>query len=434
MLPRPPLRRLAPPLRGRATFPRGAAARAGLLALIVVGLLWPTLARAHSPTFAVYSKYEGTTSGRSIAFVFALDKTAVLSLLERDAAQRKVELAEISGYGAFFSKYLFDRFSVSNGGASCGHPDALGRFFWDDATNRVVAVTKFVCATELGDLQIRSLVTHDMPVPHELVGDLQHGGALVRHFFRGDDVEAHVDLASLPASGVVAPPPPHLRNRFAYVTVPDETRRYDDLVRAELGAEAPGERPVDVHPAATIVHFVGEGIRHIFTGYDHILFIVTLILSVSYWRQLAITVSAFTAAHSVTLALATLGWVTLPARLVEPLIAASVLFVALDAVLRPNASTRAPIAFVFGLIHGFGLSNVLRDLGLSGRELAPALLGFNLGVEVGQLLIVAPLFALLLVMRKDAKAYARLRGAVAGGVALVAVFWIVLRVREALVG
>ncbi len=88
----------------------------------------------------------------------------------------------------------------------CQHPDALGRFFWDDATSRVVAVTKFACATELGDLQIRSLVTHDMPISHELVGDLQHGGALVRHFFRGDDVEAHIDLAALLASGVVEPP------------------------------------------------------------------------------------------------------------------------------------------------------------------------------------------------------------------------------------
>jgi hydrogenase/urease accessory protein HupE len=404
-----------------------------LLALILVGSLWTSVARAHSPTFAVYSKYEATTSDRSIAFVFALDKAAVSSLLERDAAHHKVELAEISEYGAFFSRYLFDRFSVSNGGDPCRHPDALGRFFWDDATKRVVAVTKFVCETELGDLRIRSLVTHDMPVSHELVGDLQHGGALVRHFFRGDDVEAHVDLASLPASGVVEPAL-HMRNRFAYVTVPDQIRRYDGLAQAELGAELPGERPALVHPAATVLHFVGEGIRHIFTGYDHILFIVTLILSVSTWRRLAITVSAFTAAHSVTLALATLGWVTLPSRIVEPLIAASVLVVALDAIVRPNASTRAPMAFAFGLIHGFGLSNVLRDLGLSGRDLAPALLGFNLGVEAGQLIIVGPLFALLLVMRRHGKQYARLRGAVAGGVALVAVCWIVLRVREALIG
>jgi hydrogenase/urease accessory protein HupE len=408
-------------------------ARAAFLAVLLVASLWASVAGAHSPTFAVYSKYEGTTSGRSVAFVFALDKAAVASLLERDVAHREVKAGEIADYGAFFSRYLFDRFSVSNQGAACQHPDALGRFFWDDATNRVVAVTKFVCASELGDLRIRSLVTHDMPIPHELVGDLQHGGALVRTFFRGDDVEAHVDVAALPATGVIEPPV-RLRNRFAYVTVPDQNRRYEALAQAELGAELPDERPVDVHPAATVTHFVGEGVRHIFTGYDHVLFIVTLILSVRSWRQLAITVSAFTAAHSVTLALATLGLVTLPARLVEPLIAASVFLVAIDAVLRPDARTRAHMAFVFGLLHGFGLSNVLRDLGLAGRELATALLGFNLGVELGQLLIVAPLFVALLVLRRRAKGYARLRSAIAGGVALVAILWIVLRVREALGG
>ena len=225
-----------------------------------------------------------------------------------------------------------------------------------------------------------------------------------------------------------------MRNRFAYVTVPDETRRYDDLARAELGADLPLEAAADVHPGRTLLHFIGEGIRHIFTGYDHILFIVTLILTVGSWRKLAITVTAFTAAHSVTLVLATLGLVTLPSRLVEPLIALSVLVVALDAAFRPQASSRALIAFGFGLVHGFGLSNVLRDLGLSGRQLAPALLGFNVGVEIGQLLIVAPLFSIILVLRKNEGAYARVRSVLAAGVALIAVFWIVLRVRAALAG
>jgi hydrogenase/urease accessory protein HupE len=406
----------------------------GLLLLVLVSPFVPSVARAHSPTNAVYSKYEGTTSGRAVAFVFALDKVAVLALLERDAAHRKVEPGEIVQYGDFFSKYLFDRFSVTNGSDACRHPDALGRFFWDDRTNRVLAVTKFECPSDLSVLTIRSLVTHDMPISHELVGDLQHGGALVRHFFRGDDTEARIDIASLPASGVVEPPPLRMRNRFAYVTVPDETRRYDDLARVELGADLPSEAAVDVHPGRTLLHFIGEGIGHIFTGYDHILFIVTLILTVGSWRKLAITVTAFTAAHSITLVLATLGLVTLPSRLVEPLIALSVLVVALDAAFRPQARAQAFIAFGFGLVHGFGLSNVLRDLGLSGRQLVPALLGFNVGVEMGQLLIVAPLFSLILVLRRNAAAYARVRSILATGVAIVAVFWIVLRVRAALAG
>jgi hydrogenase/urease accessory protein HupE len=405
-----------------------------LLALVValLAVLSPGVARAHSPTFAVYSKYEATTSDARVVFVFALDKAAVLGLLERDAAHRKLEAADVAQYEEFFSRYLFDRFSLTNDGSACTHADRLARFYWDDPTKRVVAVTSFTCPSALDELVIRSRLTHDMPTSHELVGDLQHGGALVRSFFRGDDVEARVALSSLPVSGVVEAPRARARNRFSYVAVPDQTRRYDDLVRAELGADGARAEATDVSPLATLAHFVGEGVRHIFTGYDHVLFIVTLILCVGTWRRLAMTVTAFTAAHSVTLILATLGLVSLPASLVEPLIAASVLFVAVDAVARPNARTRAPIAFAFGLLHGFGLSSVLRDLGLSGRALVAPLLGFNLGVEIGQLLIVTPLFALLLVLRRNEQRYARLRSVIAASVAVVAVLWIVLRLRDAL--
>jgi hypothetical protein len=92
------------------------------------------------------------------------------------------------------------------------------------------------------------------------------------------------------------------------------------------------------------------------------------------------------------------------------------------------------VTFAFGLIHGFGLSNVLRALGLAGRDLAPALLGFNLGVELGQLAIVAPLFPLVIWLRSRQPTYARARNLLCGSVAVVAVFWIVVRVSEAFTG
>jgi len=207
---------------------------------------YPLVARAHAPTFAVYSKYEATTSGRNVVFVFAFDKAPVLSLLERDAAHGKVDLADVGQYGSFFSKYLFDRFFVANDGVLCTHPHELGRFFWDENTHDVLAVTKFVCGSELTELTIRSLVTHDMPMSHELVGDLQHGSALVRHFFSGDDIEAQIALGSLPASGVVEPRRVRQRNHFSYVAVPDEVRRYEALASAELGVDA---APASLPPA-----------------------------------------------------------------------------------------------------------------------------------------------------------------------------------------
>jgi hypothetical protein len=176
------------------------------------------------------------------------------------------------------------------------------------------------------------------------------------------------------------------------------------------------------------VHFIGQGILHILTGYDHLLFILTLMLVVGSWRQLAVIVTSFTAAHSITLILATLGLVVVPAKVIEPLIALSVFLVAADAVARPRAGARALVTFGFGLVHGFGLSNVLRGLGLSGRELLPALLGFNLGVEIGQLLIVGPLFPLVLRLRKEMTLYFRARRVLCASVAVIAAFWIVIRV------
>jgi hydrogenase/urease accessory protein HupE len=423
------------------------ALRGALCALVLVWFVWPGLARAHAPAFAVYSKYEATTRGRDVAFVFELDAPSVLALLQRDAAPTvhgdaapKVTAADLPQYLPFFSDYLLSRFSVSNDGALCAHPAALSHFLRDDATTHILAVTKFSCPAELDTLTIRSLVTHDLPVPHELVGDLQHGETLVRRFFLGDDVETTISIPSLPPSGLDEPRRAKRHGQISYVLEPDRIRRFDALARAELGEGTPDTETAGPqaahgdHSWAKFPRFVGEGIRHIFAGYDHVLFIVTLILAVRSWRHLAYVVTSFTAAHSVTLLFATLGWITIPAAIVEPLIAASVLFVALDTALRSEPRAHAQIAFAFGLIHGFGLSSVLRDLGLTRSEVGPALLGFNIGVEIGQLLIVAPLFGLILVLRRNERGFGRIRSVLAAGVAVVAVFWIVVRVREALGG
>jgi hypothetical protein len=163
-----------------------------------------------------------------------------------------------------------------------------------------------------------------------------------------------------------------------------------------------------------LADFVRQGVLHIWTGYDHILFLVSLLLpAVLVWQDagwrpekrlahaaadVAKTVTAFTVAHSLTLAPAALGWVSLPSRLVESAIAVSVICAALNN-LRPFLGGRRWVAaFGFGLIHGFGFASVLAEVGLPGGQIALALFGFNLGVEIGQLAIVAavlpPAFAL----------------------------------------
>jgi hydrogenase/urease accessory protein HupE len=396
--------------------------------LCAATLAAPAMARAHATTFAMYSKYEATVSGNDIAFVFALDKGAVLQLVEREAAAGAIDARALAGHRASFSRYLFDRFFVSNDGVACTHPPELGRFFFDEPTGRVLAVTKFHCAAEPAELTIRSLVTHDLPLPHELVGDLQYGSALVRSFFTGDDVEAKIALRALPQSTARSGGAARPHAKFSYVALPDRERRYTALAAAELGVALGGEAAADVRPLATLWHFIGQGVLHILTGYDHLLFILTLMLAVGSWRRLAVIVTSFTAAHSITLVVATLGLFTLSPRVVEPLIALSVLLVAADALLRPEAHARAAVTFAFGLVHGFGLSNVLRDLGLSGRALVPALLGFNAGVELGQLAVVACVFPLILLLRRRRDTYLQARTVLCGSVAVAALCWIFVRV------
>jgi HupE / UreJ protein len=144
--------------------------------------------------------------------------------------------------------------------------------------------------------------------------------------------------------------------------------------------------------------FFPLGIEHILTGYDHLLFLLALMLrGGGVWSLLKI-ITAFTLAHSITLALAALDVIVLPGALVESVIALSIAYVALENLLpRYAASRRWAVSFVFGLAHGFGFSSVLREIGLPKENLLLSLLNFNLGVEVGQLTIV--LLAVPILMR-----------------------------------
>jgi hydrogenase/urease accessory protein HupE len=156
--------------------------------------------------------------------------------------------------------------------------------------------------------------------------------------------------------------------------------------------------------------FVGEGIRHIFIGPDHVLFVIALLLLGGSIGRLVKIVTAFTLAHSVTLALATLQLVNPPGRVVEPLIALSIVYVGVENLRARDKprDLRVPIAFGFGLVHGFGFASVLRDFGLPPAAIAPSLVAFNLGVELGQAAIVLAVAPLLGLTRSKAPARGRL--------------------------
>jgi hydrogenase/urease accessory protein HupE len=143
------------------------------------------------------------------------------------------------------------------------------------------------------------------------------------------------------------------------------------------------------------------GVRHILGGVDHLLFVLALVILVRDWRRVAITVTAFTVAHSITLVAATLDWISVPGQPVEAAIALSIVLIAVEIVNarrgRVSLTVRWPwlVAFCFGLFHGLGFAGALAEVGLPHHAIPIALLFFNLGVEIGQLAIVLALVPFL---------------------------------------
>ena len=181
---------------------------------------------------------------------------------------------------------------------------------------------------------------------------------------------------------------------------------------------------------AVVQKFVPAGIHHILIGPDHLLFLIGLLLLGGSVKHLLVLVTGFTLAHSITLSLAVLGVVTPPGRLVEAAIALSIIYVGVDNLLsRGGKDVRVWIAAVFGLIHGFGFASVLREMGLPREALGWSLFSFNLGVEIGQLAVVAVVASALLTLWSRNPAAGR-RVAYAGSILVIAAgtYWFVQRV------
>jgi hydrogenase/urease accessory protein HupE len=220
----------------------------------------------------------------------------------------------------------------------------------------------------------------------------------------------------------------------------------DVLVRVEFASgDAWVERLTPSAPEATIPRtpsrlftaatYLKFGIEHILLGFDHLLFVLALLIITEGTWRLVKTITAFTVAHSITLALATLGFVHVPSPPVEAAIALSIAFVTVEIVHvhqgRRSLAARAPwlVAFVFGLLHGFGFAGALSEMGLPTGQIPVALLFFNVGVEIGQLLFVGAvlvLVGLIRVRRLSLPTWLKLVPPYAIGT--IAMFWVIERV------
>lgn len=223
--------------------------------------------------------------------------------------------------------------------------------------------------------------------------------------------------------------------RFEFVPGKSETLR--------LTAQQPSARlPTIPTRADVFASYVAIGICHILEGADHLLFVLCLILLIPSTRQLIGVITAFTLAHSLSLAAATLGWVVAPGPPVEAVIALSIMFLAAELANQPEKGSsliaRRPwiAAFGFGLLHGLGFARALDEIGLPDGEIPLALFSFNLGVEIGQLMFVAAILSGVALLRRlfpglmvalTMRGPLRLRG-LAYGIGTISAFWFLSRV------
>jgi len=362
-----------------------------LLAALVLSLL-SALACAHKPSDA-YLTLERDGAVLSARFDFALrDLDNALTLdANGDGA---ITWGEVRAKHAAIAAYVAERVIVASAGDRCSL--AVTNHALDTHTDGTYAVLNLAgrCPQSGPTLAIDYRVLTDI--------DPQHRGLL--NFVENGQSRSVVFSAD--------------RERWA------------------VGGDAAG-------PLRQFVTYADEGVWHIWLGFDHILFLVSLLLPAvlifreGAWRpagsfraafiDVAKVVTAFTLAHSITLSLAALGIVSLPSRWVESAIALSVVLAALNNLFPIVASGRWIAAFGFGLLHGFGFASALSDLGLPSGSLALSLAGFNVGVEFGQLAIVAAFLPLAYALR-GTWTYRRviLRGGSAA-IATIAAVWLVER-------
>lgn len=222
------------------------------------------------------------------------------------------------------------------------------------------------------------------------------------------------------------------------------------LSKARLGGH---EQLQTAEPGKTLVKFTAEGTKsffefvwmgvehigaapsewynqagwHLPDGIDHILFLLALILAGGTLMQMIGTATGFTVGHSITLALASLGIINISGRIIEPVIALSIAYVAAETFFVKESRHRWQLALFFGLVHGFGFANALTELGLSGTTLAKALVGYNVGVELGQLAILIVIAPAVIWLRARSFGRRYIVPGTAGGIAIAGFYWFVQR-------
>jgi HupE / UreJ protein len=361
-------------------------------ALVLLLALWAGAAHAHKPSdsYLMLSLQGARVAGQ---WDIALRDLDYAIGLDADG-NGEITWGEVKAKHSEIAAYAMARLAIAADGAPC--PTTVAQHLIDNHSDGAYAVLRFTAACPA--------VPEELRVTYRLFSDIdpQHKG-LLRLQAGGETRTAIFSPAA--AQQTFRPAQPSVRRQF-----------FD---------------------------YLATGVDHIWSGYDHILFLLSLLLPAVVvhrgrsWEpsegfrpafaDVLKTVTAFTVAHSLTLSLATLQVVTLPARISESAIALSVVLAALNNLFPIVRGSRWIVAFCFGLVHGFGFASVLTDLGLPKGVLAVALVGFNLGVEVGQIAIVAAFLPLAYLLRRTWLYRRVVLVGGSGAIATVAALWFVER-------
>jgi hydrogenase/urease accessory protein HupE len=347
-----------------------------LFATIVAGLAAPHTAAAHA--FSVsYAQFAVQDRAVDAVVRLPLDDVDLLLRLDRDldgtVSSSELETAR-DRIDAYLTRHLI---IAADGTTLASHSSRLST--WRDPVGALYLESRatFPAAATIAAISIRSGLLTDLYPSHKTLGEVSLAG-------RSDT--------------------------FVF----ESGRTYEGRVRG------PGVW-------ATAFSFVRLGVEHIFTGYDHIIFLFGLLLIGTTLRSLVAIVTSFTVAHSITLALATLGVVTPVPWTIEAAIALSIAYIGVENIVARDPKHRWKITFLFGLVHGFGFAAVLRDLNLVRSSVAGSLFGFNAGVEIGQVTIVSLMYPVLRWLTRSPYRVLVVRLA-SSAIALVGLIWFYQRI------
>lgn len=361
---------------------------------------------------------------QQMAAIFRLNAMSAQAWLEAHTKGAVTDVKRIAEFKKDFQKYMWELVSLSHEGGPCTHPEDFYVFHYEEERGSILATTSFTCGPTLPSrLRFTSRLFKEHEIAQDMIVQVENQGKR-GHFILNTKGRIHVDFE-----------PDSLLDIGGRLKQVYDAKKADAAVAGDLSSqEHEDEFAISgMTPLEIVREYVVEGFFHIVYGFDHLLFVASLVIAILSLRQLVWILTSFTVGHSISLALGAYDVFRVRTEIIEPLVALTILLVVLDNLLRKGSARERPfVALAFGVIHGFAFSQTLWELEVLDSIVAP-LVGFNLGVELGQLALVVPLFPLLAWLRKNQeRVFTRFYWATNIFIGCAALYWLIERVGEAL--